>query len=103
VGNFALRESELPGNAPLLCQFLRLLLPPASTPARLQAIPLVYDGRFRLKGQVLEGAFRSETSSRAAYDQPLPLPASWVVRSAPTPDIENGRKDARLGPEQMSL
>ncbi len=86
VGSFGLNKDQLPGDAPLSCQFLRLVLPPEPTSPRLIAIPLIYDGRFRLEGDVLVGAFRAEAGSRAAYDQPLPLPKGWKVEPEPAPE-----------------
>ena len=86
VGSFGLNKDQLPGDAPLSCQFLRFVLPPEPTAPRLIAIPLIYDGRFRLEGDVLVGAFRAEVASRAAYDQPLPLPKGWKVEAEPAPE-----------------
>ena len=77
VGSFGLNEEQLPGRAPLSCQLIQFAIPPSRDAARLLAVPLVYDGRFRLEGQVLAGSFRIETRSRGAYDQPLPLPQGW--------------------------
>jgi tetratricopeptide (TPR) repeat protein len=77
VGSFGLNEEQLPGRAPLSCQIIRFLTPTDRDASRLIAIPLVYDGRFRLEGQVLAGSFRIEAHSRGAYDQPLPLSQDW--------------------------
>lgn len=78
VGSFGLNEDQLPGDSPLSCQFIRITLPPEAHEPRLAAIPLVYDGRLRLEGALLSGAFRPEIRSRAAYDQPLSLPVGWI-------------------------
>lgn len=99
VGSFGLNNDQLPGDAPLSCQFLRFVLPPEPTSPRLIAIPLIYDGRFRLEGDVLVGAFRAEVASRAAYDQPLPLPQGWKVEPEPAtePVIADGLPPSFLG------
>ena len=82
VGSFGLDEKHLPGQAPLSCQLIRLV---TEDSPRLIAAPLIYDGHFRLKGQVLEGAFKIETHSRSSYDQPLPLPSAWQRSQLPEP------------------
>jgi hypothetical protein len=82
VGSFGLDEKHLPGQAPLSCQLIRLV---TEGSPRLVAIPLVYDGRFRLEGHLLEGAFRVEPHSRSRYDQPLPLPSAWQGAELPVP------------------
>jgi 3',5'-cyclic AMP phosphodiesterase CpdA len=92
VGSFGLNEEQLPGRAPLSCQLVRIDIPPARNAPRLVATPLVYDGRFRLEGQVLAGAFRVEAHSRATYDQPLPLPPDWKIpEPVETPVSPNGK------------
>lgn len=80
VGSFGLSEDSLPGNAPLSCQLIRFDLQPNEGGPRLIALPLIYDGRFRLSGQVLSGAFRAEIESRSAYNQPLPMPPGWMSK-----------------------
>lgn len=85
VGSFGLSEDMLPGDAPLSCQVIQFDLHSKEDAPRLIALPLVYDGRFRLSGQVLSGAFRPEEESRAAYNQPLPLPQGWVSKTATQP------------------
>ncbi len=88
VGSFGLKEDQLPDDAPLSCQLLRFDLPPKFNSARLKAIPLIYDGRFRLDGRILKGAFRLERRSNAAYDQPLSLPEGWtkaISTKSPSP------------------
>ncbi|MEK6258137.1 MAG: DUF4062 domain-containing protein [Planctomycetota bacterium] len=86
VGSFGLNKDQLPGDVPLSCQLIRFVLPPEPKAPRLVAIPLIYDGRFRLEGDILDGAFRAEVTPRSAYDQPLPLPSGWENTFAPKAD-----------------
>jgi 3',5'-cyclic AMP phosphodiesterase CpdA len=106
VGSFGLNDEQLPGRAPLSCQLIRIVVPPARDAPRLIAIPLIYDGRFRLEGQVLAGAFRVEAHSRAAYDQPLPLLRGWKgpeQSRAPSPDHGTRRARGDSVPRPPSL
>jgi hypothetical protein len=103
VGSFGLNEEQLPGRAPLSCQLIRVAT--GREAPRLIAIPLVYDGRFRLEGQVLAGSFRIEARSRGAYDQPLPLPQGWKTAglSRSPKDAEHGRRRSGAVPRPPTL
>lgn len=91
VGSFGLNGDQLPGDAPLSCQLIKFTLPPETATPRLAAIPLVYDGRLRLEGSLLAGAFRPEIRSRAAYDQPISLPTEWLNNVKDSPDNQHQR------------
>lgn len=88
VGSFGLAEDQLPGEAPLSCQIINFDISDNRRP-NLRAIPLIYDGRFRLEGAVLPGAFRVDVNSRSAYDQPLSLPIGWTGSGPPSSKIDS--------------
>jgi len=86
TGSWGLNDNQLPGDAPPSCQLI--LFAWGSSEKQLKAWPLIYDGRFRLEGEVLPGNYMLDAAIGSLYDEPLPLPVDWeqLAKPAQVPD-----------------
>ena len=87
TGSWGLVQNQLPGDAPPSCQLL--LFHRDRFGARLDAYPLVYEGRFRLSGQILSGNFVIDPAQQAGYSQSVKLPDDWF-------NVRSGASEKRL-------
>lgn len=75
TGSWGLDDNQLPGDALPSCQLLWVA--EANGQFRLESYPLVYDGRFRLDGDLLLGNFILDPAQRGRYRQIVSLSPKW--------------------------